>query len=90
MTTSSGFAVHRADQTAWRSDIPIALVCGTITGQKALRRNGISRDVPVYSRVEAATAAPPDDDDDERTYRRQRTPNCLRGAGGWSAGQAFR
>jgi hypothetical protein len=60
---------------AQRSDIPMTLVCGTIKGQKALRRNGISRDIPVYWRVEAAIAALPDDDDDddddEHAYRRR-------------------
>ena len=48
---------------AQRSDISMALVCGTITGQKALRRNGISRDIPVHWRVAAAIAATPDDDE---------------------------
>ena len=51
------------------SDIPVALVCGTIKGQKALGRNGISPDIPVHWRVEAAIAALPDDD--EYTYRRR-------------------
>jgi hypothetical protein len=54
---------------AQRSDIPMTLVCGTIKGQKALRRNGISRDIPVYWRVAAAIAALPDDD--EHAYRRR-------------------
>ena len=51
------------------SDIPMALVCGTIKGQKALRRNGISPDIAVHWRVEAAIAALPDDD--EYAYRRR-------------------
>jgi hypothetical protein len=49
----------------------MALVRGTIKGQKALRWNGISRDIPVYWRVEAAIVALPDDDDDEHAYRRR-------------------
>ena len=56
-------------QVGQRSDISMALVCGTIEGQKALRRNGISGDMPVYWRVEAAIAALRVDD--EHAHRRR-------------------
>jgi hypothetical protein len=59
----------RSRALAYCPDIPMALVCGTINGQKALRRNGINRDIPVHWRVEAAIAALPDDD--EHAYRRR-------------------
>ena len=64
----SVFTTARSD-IAQRSDIPMALVCSTINGQKALRRSGINRDIPVYWGVEAAISALPDDDD--HAYRRR-------------------
>jgi hypothetical protein len=39
--------------------VPMALVCGSIKGQKALRGNAISRLIPVYWTVDAAIAALP-------------------------------
>jgi hypothetical protein len=64
VATPSAWSVFTTARShfAQRSDLPMALVCGTIPGHKALRRNGISRDIPVYWRVEAAIAALPDDD----------------------------
>ena len=53
-TASSGISQH--------SYIPIALVCDSITGQKALHQNGINLDIPVYWRIGDAIAALPDDE----------------------------
>lgn len=50
-----------------RSDIPIALVCDSIMGQKALHQNGINLDIPVYWRIGDAIAALPDDDEHRPT-----------------------
>lgn len=70
VATPSAWSVFTTARShiAQPSDIPMVLVCGTVTGQKALRRNGISRDIPVYWRVEAAIAALTDD---EHAYRRR-------------------
>jgi hypothetical protein len=71
VATPSAWSVFTAARShiAQRSDISMALVCGTIKGQKALRRNGIGRDIPVYWRVQDAVDALPDDV--EHAYRRR-------------------
>jgi hypothetical protein len=56
-------------RTAVGADIPMALVCGTVEGQQALRRNGVAPDIPAYWCVEAAIDALRDDD--EQAHRRR-------------------
>ena len=46
----------------WPAGVALALVCDSIEGQKALRRNGVSRRIPVYWSVDAAIAALVDGD----------------------------
>ena len=63
-------------QVAEWPDIPIGMVCAHDHGQNALRRNGITRYVPVYHDVECAItelAA-----DGLRRYRRRAAQRCRR------------
>jgi hypothetical protein len=55
--TLSAF-IEQSNIAHW-PDVPMALVCSSIKGQKALRGNAISRQIPVYWSVEAAIAALP-------------------------------
>jgi hypothetical protein len=50
-------------------DVPIALVCAHEQGQNALRRNGITRHVPVYPTLDSAIAG--SSAEQQRRYRRR-------------------
>ncbi|MCT7658339.1 STAS domain-containing protein [Mycobacterium deserti] len=57
--TASAYAVFssaRWQVSRW-PDVPVLLVCGHATGRDALRRQGITRYVPVYGSLDAALAA---------------------------------
>jgi hypothetical protein len=57
--TPSAYAVFtsaRWQVSRW-PDVPLLLVCGHATGRDALRRQGITRYVPVYDSLDAAVAA---------------------------------
>jgi hypothetical protein len=65
--------------TPW-PDVPIALVCDNAAGHKTLRRNGITRFIPVFWSVDAAVAALPGDDG--HRYRRRAKAALPAGNGG--------
>jgi hypothetical protein len=71
------------EQIAEWPRVPMALVCDSIAGQKALRRNGISGEIPVYWSVATAIAALPGGN--EHT-RRPRTRAELHPESRWLAG----
>jgi hypothetical protein len=62
------FTSARWQVTEW-PDIPIGLVCAHAQGQNALRRNGITRYVPVYATLQSAITGLPADE--MRRYRRR-------------------
>jgi anti-anti-sigma factor len=65
VASPSGWAVFTStswQMSDWPAGVALALVCDSIEGQKALRRNGISRYIPVYWSVDAAIDAVVDRD----------------------------
>jgi hypothetical protein len=56
-------------QIAEWPDVPIALVCAHEQGQNALRRNGITRHIPVYPTLDSAIAG--SSAEQQRRYRRR-------------------
>lgn len=67
----SVFTSARWHVSVW-PDVPVILVCGNPSGREAIRRNGITRYVELYSTLEAACAAVKLDDA-EPPRRRART-----------------
>ena len=62
------FTSARWQVSEW-PDVTIALVCAHEQGQNALRRNGITRHVPVYPTLDSAIAG--SSSEQQRRYRRQ-------------------
>jgi hypothetical protein len=68
------FTSARWHVSVW-PDVPLILVCGHADGRRAIRRNGITRYVPLYSTVESAhTAVGTDDVEPPRRRARAQLP----------------
>jgi hypothetical protein len=64
------FTSARWHVSVW-PDVPLILVCGHAGGRGAIRRNGITRYIPLYSTVESAHAAVRTDDLEPQRRRAQ-------------------